>query len=229
MTEAKLAVRTIVSSTLWIGLMGAVLLGAAGDWRWKQGWAFIAIFAVGSLAFCAWLIRRDPALLASRLAVVQKGQAAWDRVFLLLFIALWFGWLALMGLDAARYRWSHMPLALNVAGGVLVAAGFLATLAVFRENSFAAPVVRVQSERAQRVIDTGPYAVVRHPMYASAILYLFGMPLLLGSWWGVPVALVFVAGVGVRSVFEERLLARELAGYAQYRQRVRRRIIPYVW
>jgi protein-S-isoprenylcysteine O-methyltransferase Ste14 len=229
MTEAKLAVRTIVSSTVWIGLMGALLLGAAGDPRWPQGWAFIAIFAIGSVLFCAWLIRRDPALLASRLDVVQKGQAAWDRVFLFLFIALWFGWLALMGLDAVRYRWSHMPPVLNVAGGVLVIAGFFATLAVFRENSFAAPVVRVQAERSQRVIDTGPYAIVRHPMYASAISYLLGIPLLLGSWWGLPVALLFIIGVSVRSVFEERLLARDLEGYAEYARRVRWRIVPYVW
>ena len=107
-------------------------------------------------------------------------------------------------------------------------AGFLATLLVFRENSFAAPVVRVQAERAQLVIDTGPYSVVRHPMYASAVLCLLGMPLLLGSWYGLLVVPLMVLVVP-RAVFEERLLKQQLPGYAEYMERVRYRLIPGVW
>jgi protein-S-isoprenylcysteine O-methyltransferase Ste14 len=118
---------------------------------------------------------------------------------------------------------------LNVLGGALVVAGFLATVLVFRENSFAAPVIRVQAEREQRVIDTGPYAVVRHPMYAAAVLYLAGMPLLLGSWYGLLVVPLMFAGIAPRAVLEERLLKRELPGYADYMKRVRHRLIPGVW
>lgn len=229
MDEAKLTVRLIVRSAAWIAAMGMVLFAAAGDPLWAQGWTFLALFTVASTAFSVWLMRRDPALLASRLEVVQQGQSGWDRLFLLVFIAIWFGWLALMGLDAARWHTSHMPPLWNVLGGALVMAGFAATARVLRENSFAAPVVRVQQERGQRVIDTGPYAVVRHPMYAASIPYLAGMPLLLGSRLGLLIVPVFVVGIAVRAVFEERLLARDLAGYAQYRARVRWRFIPYLW
>ena len=174
MTEAKLLGLLVTRTTVWLGLMGALLFLAAGDWTWPQGWAFIAIFVSGSIGFSLWLMRRDPALLASRLTLNQKGTAVWDKVFLGVFILIWFVWLAVMALDARRWQLSHMPAVLNVLGAVLVIAGFLATTFVFRANSFAAPVVRVQEERGQRVIDTGPYAVVRHPMYACAMLYLVG-------------------------------------------------------
>jgi protein-S-isoprenylcysteine O-methyltransferase Ste14 len=229
MTEAKLLLRLFVQTTVWLGLMGVVMFLAAGDWAWPQGWAFIVIFVVGSIAFSLWLMRRDPALLASRLTLNQKGTAGWDRIFLGVFILIWFVWLAVMALDARRWQLSHMPVWLNVAGGGLVVLGFLATMPVFLANSFAAPVVRVQEERGQRVIDTGPYALVRHPMYAAAILYLVGMPFLLGSWIGVLFVPVYIAGVAPRAMAEERLLAHDLPGYAEYMRRVRWRLVPGLW
>jgi protein-S-isoprenylcysteine O-methyltransferase Ste14 len=100
---------------------------------------------------------------------------------------------------------------------------------VFAANTFAAPVVRIQSERNQRVIDTGPYALVRHPMYAAALLYLVGMPLLLGSWYGLIGTVIFAMGISARAVQEERKLQRELPGYADYITRVRYRLIPGIW
>src|SRR5262245_43235751 len=210
--------------------MGCLLFLGAGKWQWTQAWAFLAIFAVGSIAFGAWFLRRDPVLLASRLGpLVQRGQPKWDRIFVPTFIVIWCGWLVLMALDAQRWHTSDVPRSLNVLGGALVIAGFLATARVLRENTFAAPVVRVQVERGQRVVDTGPYAVVRHPMYASALLYLVGMPLLLGSWYGLLIVPLMVAGMAPRAVFEERLLEREVPGYADYMTRVRYRLIPGVW
>src|SRR4029077_11989562 len=98
--ETKLTVQLFLRSFIWFALMAVALFCAAGDWTWPQGWAFIAIFVLGSIGFSAWLMRRDPALLASRLTINQKGTAGWDRVFLLVFIALWFVWLAVMALDA---------------------------------------------------------------------------------------------------------------------------------
>ncbi len=134
-----------------------------------------------------------------------------------------------MALDAQAWHTSDMPPLLNMIGGLLVIAGFTATLLVFRENSFAAPVIRVQIERKQRVIDTGPYALVRHPMYSAALLYIVGMPLLLGSWYGFLFAPVMIAGIAQRAVFEERLLKRDLPGYGDYLTRVRYRLVPGVW
>jgi protein-S-isoprenylcysteine O-methyltransferase Ste14 len=230
MQPEKLTLRLVLQSGLWLAVMGALLFVAAGNWRWIQGWAFLAIFVFGSIGLSAWLMRRDPALLAARLGPLsQRGQPLWDKIFLFVFILVWFGWLGLMGLDAQRWHTSDMPPWLNLAGGVLVIAGFLGTMRVFRENSFAAPVVRLQSERAQRLIDTGPYALVRHPMYAAAMLYLFGMPLLLGSWYGLLVVPLFIAGLAPRAVMEEQMLTRELPGYADYRARVRYRLIPGLW
>lgn len=229
MAETKLSVPLFARSFIWFALMAVALFWGAGDWTWPQGWAFIAIFVLGSIGFSIYMISRDPALLASRLSQNQKGGPFWDRVFLFVFIALWFVWLAVMGLDARRLHLSHMPLWLNVVGGILIVAGFLATMPVFLANSFAAPVVRIQEERGQRVIDTGPYAFVRHPMYAAAILYLVGMPFLLGSWWGFVFVPLYIGGVAPRAMAEERLLARDLPGYADYMTRVRWRLIPGVW
>jgi len=222
--------RFVVRAVAWLGLMALLLFVPAGRWTWVQGWAFLAIFMIGSLMFAAWLLRRDPDLLAARLGpLLQPGQPLWDRLFMATFVPLWCGWLVVMALDAQRWRTSDVPPLVNVVGGALVIGGFLATARVLRENSFAAPVVRVQRERAQRVIDTGPYAIVRHPMYASALSYLVGMPLLLGSWYGLAVVPLIVAGLVPRAILEERLLMRDLPGYADYARRVRYRLIPGVW
>lgn len=222
--------KVIVQSGVWIGVMALCLFLPAGRWDWIEGWAFVAIFLVGSILFAAWLIRRDPALLASRMDVSARAdQPWWDRAFLLGFIAFWFVWLGFMAWETQRAHWSHMPAWLEVVGGLLIVAGFGATLPVFAANSFAAPAIEVQSGRGQRVIDSGPYALVRHPMYAASALYLVGIPLMLGSWYGLIGAAVFLVGVSFRAVGEERKLARELPGYADYMTRVRWRLVPYVW
>lgn len=227
---SRLTTRLVVQASVWLALMGLMLFVPAGNLEWMQAWAFLAIFALGSVVFSVWLLRRDPSLLASRLGpLVQRGQPTWDRIFVVAFILVWCGWLVLMALDAQRWHTSAIPPWLNVVGGALVIAGFFATMLVFRENSFAAPVIRVQSEREQRVIDRGPYAIVRHPMYASAVLYLAGMPLLLGSWYGLTIVPLMIAGIVPRAVMEERLLKRELSGYDEYMKRVRYRFVPGVW
>ena len=157
MNRAKLLARLLVQTSVWLGFMAWLLFFAAGNWQWPRAWAFVAILALGSIGFGAWLIRHDPALLASRLGpLTQRGQPAWDKGFLAMFILVWFGWLVLMAFDAQRWHSSDISPLLNVVGGALVVGGFLATMLVFRENSFAAPVVRVQAERKQRLIDTGP-------------------------------------------------------------------------
>lgn len=223
--------RTALQSAWWIGSMGVCLFLGAGNWMWPQAWAFMAIYFFGSLGFAAYYAKRDPALLQSRMEPLKdKGAPLWDRVFLLTFVAIWYLWLVFMGLDAQRWHLSApMPLAVNIIGGLLIVVGFLMTLAVFNANSFAEPTVRLQSDRGQHVIDTGPYAMVRHPMYAAAILYLFGMPLLLGSAWGLLAPPLFIVAVSLRAIGEENKLSRELPGYRDYMNRVRYRLIPGVW
>jgi protein-S-isoprenylcysteine O-methyltransferase Ste14 len=226
----NLTLRLFWKTGIWLAMMAVLLFGAAGTMRWVQGWAFLAIFVLSSAGFGAWLGRRDPGLLAARLgSITQPGQPLWDKIFLIVFVFIWLGWLVLMGLDAQRWHISRMPAVLNFFGAVLTVTGLLGVIRVFEENSFAAPVVRVQTERSQRVIDSGPYALVRHPMYAASIVYLLGMPLLLGSWLGLAAVPVMMIGLAPRAVMEERVLKRDLPGYAGYMTRVRYRLIPYVW
>ena len=226
----NLLLRLCLQTGVWLAIMAGLLLGGAENALWPQGLIYLAIFTLGSVVFGARLLKRDPDLLAARLgALNQKGQPLWDKLFLPIFIGSFLVWMWLMARDAQVWRLSHMPMWLNGVGVLLVLAGFAGVMRAFRENSFAAPVVRVQAERQQRVIDTGPYAHVRHPMYAAMLLYLTGLPLLLGSWWGLAGAAVIALAMARRAVAEEGVLARELAGYADYRARVRYRLIPGIW
>jgi protein-S-isoprenylcysteine O-methyltransferase Ste14 len=230
MNPVKLLASLVVQTVVAGAIMGAALLWTAKDWRWPEAWVFLVIFMGGSALMGVWLVKRDPGLLAARLnSRLQQGQPLWDRIFMLTAIAGWCLWLALMALDAKRWHASHVPVAVQAIGGLLVVMGFAAVMPVFAANSFAAPIVRIQSERNQHVIDTGPYALVRHPMYAAAILYLTGMPLLLGSWYGFIGTALIALSIAGRAVAEERKLQRELPGYAAYMTRVRFRLIPGVW
>lgn len=217
-------------AVLWIVLMAALLFAAAGTLDWPGAWVFLAEFALGGLAVTWWLAWRDPALLRERMGgIFQKAQASWDKVFMALTVVVWCSWLVLMALDARRWGLSHMPPLLSWAGAVLVPLGFFVVWLTFRENSFAAPVIKLQPERGQRVIDTGPYRIVRHPMYAGGALYLLGMPLLLGSWLGLAVLPLLLAGLALRIGFEEATLSRGLPGYRDYAARVPYRVLPGIW
>lgn len=214
----------------WIAFMMVLLFGSAGTFRWLGGWLFMAELTFGSLATVLWLRQRDPGLLKERMSgPFQKGQVFQDKLFMAAMIFIWYGWLVLMALDAKRWAFSHVPLAMIVLGAVLIPLGFAGVLWTFRENSFAAPVIKIQSERGQRVIDTGPYALVRHPMYAGAFLYMLGTPLVLGSWIGLAALPVIVGFLIIRIFIEERTLRQGLTGYADYMARVRWRLIPGLW
>ncbi len=222
--------RLIVQTILWIAFMAALLFIPAGTLRWPGAWVFLAEMGVGGLAIGLWLARHDPSLLAERLAPpLQERQAAWDKLLMPGILVLWCAWLVFMALDAARWRLSDVPLWLQGIGALGPAASLYIGYRVFRENPYAAPVVKVQKERGQKVVTTGPYRVVRHPMYGGAVLFFLGMPLLLGSWYGLALTPVMTALLAVRAQIEERTLRRELEGYAEYADRVRYRLIPGVW
>jgi len=223
---ARVIVRTVVS----IACMGAVLFAVGGTLRWPQAWVLLAAMLAAGLALGLWLARYDPALLRERMApLFQRGQKAWDKAFVVTLIVLWPVWYALIALDAARFRWSQVPLWLQIVGALMIGLCIYIVYLTFRENSYAAPVVRIQSERGHHLIDTGPYAYVRHPMYAGALLFTFGTPLLLGSWYGLAAAIFIAALIALRAVLEERALAEGLEGYHDYAARVRYRLIPMIW
>jgi protein-S-isoprenylcysteine O-methyltransferase Ste14 len=212
----------------WTAVIAALILWSAGTLAYPGAWAFIALFGIGGFAITLWLAKHSPGLLRERMSTpLQRDQKPWDRVFLSLFILGFALWLPLMGWDAARTGFDAVPVWLQVAGGAGVALYMLGAWWTFRENAFAAPVVKIQE--GQRAIDSGPYAIVRHPLYASGLLLFIGLPLLLGSWLGLAFAPLFILGVAWRAVREERALSAELAGYEAYAQRVRYRFVPFVW
>jgi len=207
--------------------MALLLFAPAGTWRWLAGWVFLLEMGGIALAIGLWLARHDPALLAERLS--GGFVHSWDRILMAVATALWIGWLVLMALDAARFQWSHVPFWVQGIGAVLIAFGSYLVYLSFRENSYAAPVVKIQAERGHHVISSGPYAHVRHPVYAGALLIFIGAPLLLGSWWGLAAAPITAALLAVRAVMEERTLADALPGYRDYEARVRYRLLPAIW
>jgi protein-S-isoprenylcysteine O-methyltransferase Ste14 len=199
----------------------------AGTVRFLEGWVFLAVFAGASLAITVYLAKADPALLERRtqagpVAEKERSQKVIQGLASIAFIAT----IVVPALDH-RCHWSRVPLPGVVVGDVLVALGFLGVFLVFRENTFTSSVIEVAPE--QRVIDTGPYAVVRHPMYLGALVLIAGVPLALGSLVGLSTLVPFAAILAWRLVEEERFLGMQLAGYAAYRSKVRFRLIPRVW
>jgi protein-S-isoprenylcysteine O-methyltransferase Ste14 len=222
--------RALVQTTFLSVILGGCLFFAAGDWEWPQAWVFLAEIEIASLLVSAWLARHDPALLESRLSKPFHGdQQRWDRLFMASALIGFGGWMVVMALDARRFGFSHIPLWTQGLGAVLIALCMVLVWQVFRYNTFAAPQVRIQADRGQRVITNGPYKIVRHPMYAAALFYFLGTPLLLGSWWGLLPVPFFAACLGARAVGEERMLRQALPGYDDYVRQVRFRLVPGVW
>jgi protein-S-isoprenylcysteine O-methyltransferase Ste14 len=222
-----------LNARAWISLvvlevvLAIVLFVCAGTTRYWQGWVYLLLFFLMAAGITVDLMWRDPALLERRM---KGGPAAEPRPlqrFLMLGASVgFFGLIVIPALDF-RYKWSIVPFAAVVTGDVLFVVGFLLIARVYRENTFTSSTIGMAE--GQRVISSGPYAIVRHPMYASALVYLAGTPLALSSYWGL-LALVFMLPFLVwRLVDEEHLLVRELPGYADYRRQVRYRLVPFVW
>ena len=221
----------LIGSFIYLALFPVILFVLAGDWRWIEGWLFSVIFLVMCHSTLLYLYFYDPALLKERFgSPFQPSQKGWDKVLLSLFFVDFLVWFAIMPLDARRFGWSPVfPLWLRAIGTVLLIIAIVLVFEALRENTFAAPVVKMQKERGQTVVSTGMYGVVRHPMYAGALLLFVAGPLLLGSIWGLIVSLVLIVTIAVRSIGEEAMLKQELKGYSDYMRRVKWRMIPFVF
>jgi protein-S-isoprenylcysteine O-methyltransferase Ste14 len=222
-----------INTRAWLGLgavivvMGLLLFVPAGTIRYWQGWLYLSIFTGASVLTTVYLMRNDPALLERRL---RGGPTAEKRTAQrLIMLCTSIGFIALLVVPALdqRFGWSNVPLGGISAGDILVALGFYLISLVYRENTFTSATIEIAEN--QKVVSTGPYAIVRHPMYASASLYLVGTPLALGSYWGlVPVVAIMLFLIW-RLIDEERFLATNLPGYTEYQKRVRHRIVPFLW
>jgi len=222
--------RIVRQSVVGLAIMAALLFIPAGTLRWPAAWIYLIEISVTSLLITVWLMRHNPTLLAERMApLIQRDQKGWDKILMAALLLVWCAWFVLIGFDAIRYSWSEMPAWLQALGGLAIILGMYIVFLTMKANSYAAPVVKIQTARGHRVVSDGPYAIVRHPMYGGALLLIVGTPLLLGSWWGLATVPVIVLLLGIRAVMEERTLARELDGYADYAARVRYRLIPGIW
>lgn len=219
--------KTLASLVALILVMGALIFGAAGTFDYWQAWLFLACYFTASLIVSLWLIRYDPALLERRMRGGPLAEKEPNQRIIMAVTSMGFAaGLILPGLDR-RFSWSHMPDSIVIFGAIVHLLGWIGILAVFRANTYAAATIRV--EAGQKVISTGPYAIVRHPMYVTALMMIFGIPIALASWWGLLVFVALLPALAWRLLDEERVLLRDLEGYADYRRHVRYRLIPYVW
>lgn len=200
----------------------------AGSLSWRAGWIFVAALVLGFGISALVLARVNPAIYRAR-SRFQPGTKGWDKALLAVILPAMVAILPVGALDAGRFHCSHVPLCAVMGGYGALLAGIAITAWAQAVNPFFEPGVRIQSERHQRVIDTGPYKFVRHPGYSAAILLFFGMALALASFWAVVPAVIASAFLVLRTAWEDRLLRRELPGYEAYVQKVRARLLPAVW
>lgn len=214
-----------------LAIFGALLFLPAGTLRWWRAWVFLGVVLIGTVATLVSLLPGRADLLNERFKLpIQKGQPLADKIIVLLMIAMFLSLVVFIPLDVFRFHLMSKPGAVvSALGLVLYVVGWWIISLTFKENPFAIAAVRLQTERQHKVIDTGVYAVVRHPMYAGAILYVVGMPLWLESYAAALLAIVPIGVLALRCLIEERFLKRELQGYAAYMEKVRYRLLPFVW
>jgi len=208
-------------------VMGALLFLPEWTLDYWQAWAFLAVFGASALAITVYLMKKDPALLERRVhggptAEKETSQKIVSSIASVAYVAI----LVVSALDH-RSRWSTVPLSVVIAGDVLIALGFTVIFFVFKENPFTSATIELTAD--QKVISTGPYAVVRHPMYSGSLVYLLSMPIALGSWWGLSAVILMTPVLIWRLLAEETFLAKSLPGYSEYRDKVKYRLVPFLW
>ena len=209
-----------------IGVAAAMFVAAWTIDYW-QAWLFLTVFFGSSFETIRYLAEHDPKLLERRITAgpaAEKERS--QKLIQVLTMIAFFAMLLFPAIDR-RYGWSSMPPYVAVTGDMLVAAGFVAIFFVFKENSYASSIIEIGA--GQKIVTTGPYAIVRHPMYGGAIVMLIGVPLALGSWWGLLTVIPSTVLIVWRLLEEEKFLIKNLPGYSQYQNKVRFRLLPSVW
>jgi len=223
----KISLRMLRSAIVGLLVFGALIFGPAGTVRYWRGWGFILVFTICTNIIGLYLARTDPALLERRMKVGPGAETrpAQKAIISLAFLA--FGALFVVSALDYRFGWSKVPAFVSIVGDLLVALGLGIDLRVFRENSYGASTV--ETAAGQKVISTGPYALVRHPMYVGVVIMLLGVPLALGSYWSLVFMLLNVPILMLRIRDEEAMLKQELEGYTDYTRHVRYRLLPGLW
>jgi protein-S-isoprenylcysteine O-methyltransferase Ste14 len=210
-----------------VGTLGLALFAPAWTLDYPRAWIYLVIFTLAAGLITLYLVKHDPALLERRIRAGPRAESAPLQQAIQGVAALAFIGIFLLASLDHRFLWSRVPLAVAVAGELAVVLGFLIVFTVFRENTYTAATIEVAPD--QTVVSTGPYALVRHPMYAGALILIAGSPLALGSWWALLPVLLLTAALVVRLLDEETYLGAQLPKYLGYRERVRYRLLPGVW
>jgi len=216
---------------LYILIFPAILLFLSGDWLWKEGWIFSMWFIVLCYTTIIYLYKKNPELLEERYKQPgSSNQKRWDTYVVIgLFLGFIF-WIVIMPLDAKRFTWTgSFPVITKMLGGAFLLLSFFFFFRSYKDNTFLSPLVRVQEERKHKVITTGVYGIVRHPMYLGGSLLFIGTPMLLGSLFGIITGTLLLILLAFRITGEEKMLLEELDGYAEYKMKVKYRLIPHIW
>ncbi len=225
MTMGEIAPRVGLAALIY----GGLIFIPAGTLRWPEAWLVVIIYSIFSVVTIISLNRTDPNLLRARLSLSTWPVRRWDRIIVVPLRASLVALFVLAGLDRIRYHWSQVSVQLHAVGfcGIVFALGMV--YAVLRENTFASRIVVVRKGGMHTVVSTGPYAWVRHPMYAGGVVGFLGLPLALGSLYALIGGVLWSISIATRAWLEDGTLRRELPGYAAYARRVRYRIIPGIW
>jgi len=213
---------------LWLLIVIAVTLFLpAWTFNYWQAWVFLIVFGASVFAITLYLMKKDPKLLERRVnagpsAEKEKTQKVIQVIASIVFIGIF-----ILSVLDHRFRWSSVPDTVAILGDIFVAFGLLIVFFVFKENTFTSATIEVDAE--QKVISTGPYSMVRHPMYIGAFMMLFGIPIALGSWYGLFAIIPMVIAIIWRLLDEEKFLAKNLPGYPEYQKKITYRLIPYIW
>jgi protein-S-isoprenylcysteine O-methyltransferase Ste14 len=219
--------RAFRSSLFGALIMTALLFLPAGTLNYAQAWVLIGIFVSASAVLTVYLAIHDPGLLERRMRAGPAAETEKPQQVIMFLVMIGFVGLLVISAFDRRFGWSRVPPYVSLIGDALVAIGFLFVFFVLKVNTYAASTIQIAED--QKVISTGPYAFIRHPMYAGSMPILIGTPLALASWWGLTALIVFVPGLIWRLLNEESFLRRNLPGYSEYSHNVRYRLVPYVW
>ncbi|MBS4727366.1 isoprenylcysteine carboxylmethyltransferase family protein [Mycobacterium sp. SM1] len=217
----------VVSAALGIAAFGLMLFLPAWTFQYWQAWAFLAVFALSTWIPSIYLVRTNPAALERRMHAGPFSETRMvEKIIISAVFLLFVAMMVVSALDH-RFGWSSVPTTVCLVGDVLVALGLGLAMLVVIQNSYAAANITVEAE--QKVVTTGLYGIVRHPMYVGNVILMLGVPLALGSYWGLVFLIPGLAALVLRIRDEEQVLENELAGYDEYRKKVHHRLVPFIW
>lgn len=229
MSKINLNVKIIVRLVIGFIFIIAFLFGTAGTFSWPEAWLYIIIQFSFSTTLSIWLKKNNPELLKDRMTFMKKSAKSWDKAIMIGIIPFFIALLIIPGLDAVRYQWSQVSFVLKTISFTVIIASLALVFWVMKENTYLSRVVEIQKERQHKVITTGPYKYVRHPMYVGIIALFFCLPIALGSLYGLIPAAFMVIGIIIRTHLEDKTLNKELQGYKEYAKKTKYRLLLGIW